>query len=140
MHNHPSGDATPSEADIKVTRNLIRAGQIMKIEVLDHVVIGNPNRSSLRELGLFRGAKRDPCPCVRWFLDFPGDGIACSAFGEEKIERRQYVLVSGYAGRVCFTVFNVVAGAAVSHQFVLPCDDPSRRALYPIRVLISLLI
>ena len=53
MHNHPSGDPTPSEADIKVTRDLIRAGQLMKIDVLDHVIIGNPNRSSLRELGYF---------------------------------------------------------------------------------------
>ena len=51
MHNHPSGESTPSEADIKVTRDLIRAGQLLKIEVLDHVVVGKPNRSSLRELG-----------------------------------------------------------------------------------------
>jgi DNA repair protein RadC len=53
MHNHPSGDPKPSEADIKVTRDLIRAGGILKIEVLDHVIIGNPNRSSLREMGYF---------------------------------------------------------------------------------------
>jgi DNA repair protein RadC len=53
MHNHPSGEPTPSEADIKVTRDLIRAGQLMKIEVLDHVIMGNPNRTSLRELGYF---------------------------------------------------------------------------------------
>lgn len=53
MHNHPSGDSTPSEADIKVTRDLIRAGQLLKIDVLDHVIMGNPNRSSLRELGYF---------------------------------------------------------------------------------------
>lgn len=53
MHNHPSGDPTPSEADIKITRDLIRAGQLMKIEVLDHVIIGNMNRVSLRELGYF---------------------------------------------------------------------------------------
>ena len=53
VHNHPSGDATPSEADIKVTRDLIRAGQLLKIEVVDHVVIGNPTRTSLRELGYF---------------------------------------------------------------------------------------
>jgi DNA repair protein RadC len=53
MHNHPSGNPTPSEADLKVTRELIRAGQLLKIEVLDHVIIGNPNRSSLRELGYF---------------------------------------------------------------------------------------
>ena len=53
VHNHPSGDSTPSEADIKVTRDLIRAGQLLKIEVLDHVIIGNPGRSSLRETGYF---------------------------------------------------------------------------------------
>jgi len=39
-HSHPSGDPTPSEADIKITRDLIRAGQLLKIEVLDHIVIG----------------------------------------------------------------------------------------------------
>ena len=59
VHNHPSGDPTPSEADIKVTRDLIRAGQLLKIEVVDHVVIGRATAertkdySSLRELGYF---------------------------------------------------------------------------------------
>src|SRR5207244_11695235 len=48
MHNHPSGEATPSEADIKVTRDLIRAGQLLKIEVLDHVIVGNSQCCSLR--------------------------------------------------------------------------------------------
>lgn len=59
VHNHPSGDPTPSEADIKVTRDLIRAGQLLKIDVLDHVIIGRAaegrakDYSSLRELGYF---------------------------------------------------------------------------------------
>jgi DNA repair protein RadC len=53
MHNHPSGDPTPSEADIKVTRDLIRAGQLLKIEVLDHVIMGHDRHLSLRELGYF---------------------------------------------------------------------------------------
>jgi DNA repair protein RadC len=59
MHNHPSGDPTPSEADIKVTRDLIRGGQLLKIDVLDHVIIGRPDAThpngyvSLRELGYF---------------------------------------------------------------------------------------
>ena len=54
IHNHPSGDPTPSDADIKVTRDLIRAGQLLKIEVLDHVVIGSGNESrSLKALGYF---------------------------------------------------------------------------------------
>lgn len=58
-HNHPSGDPTPSEADIRVTRDLIRAGQLLKIEVLDHVILGRRSTgrdcdySSLRELGYF---------------------------------------------------------------------------------------
>ncbi|MGA3268914.1 MAG: JAB domain-containing protein [Verrucomicrobiota bacterium] len=56
-HNHPSGDPSPSDADIKVTRDLIRAGQLLKIEVLDHVIIGRPapyrlkDYCSLREMG-----------------------------------------------------------------------------------------
>ncbi len=59
VHNHPSGDPTPSEADIKVTRDLIRAGQLLKIDVLDHVIIGKRTAErakdfvSLRELGYF---------------------------------------------------------------------------------------
>jgi DNA repair protein RadC len=53
LHNHPSGEATPSEADVKVTRDLIRAGQLLKIEVVDHVIVGNQQRASLRELGYF---------------------------------------------------------------------------------------
>jgi DNA repair protein RadC len=59
IHNHPSGDPSPSEADIKVTRDLIRAGQLLKIEVLDHVVMGSTSSEkdrdyvSLRQLGFF---------------------------------------------------------------------------------------
>ena len=59
VHNHPSGDPTPSEADIKVTRDLIRAGQLLKIEVLDHIILGRRTEerqrdfASLRELGYF---------------------------------------------------------------------------------------
>jgi DNA repair protein RadC len=54
MHSHPSGDATPSEGDIKTTRDLIRAGQLLKIDLVDHVVMGaEPNHSSLRNMGYF---------------------------------------------------------------------------------------
>ncbi len=59
VHNHPSGDPNPSEADIKVTRDLIRAGQLLKIELLDHVILGRKTLDrprdyvSLRELGYF---------------------------------------------------------------------------------------
>ena len=51
-HNHPSGNPESSLADIKVTRDLIRAGQLLKIEILDHVIIGE-NHVSLRALGYF---------------------------------------------------------------------------------------
>ena len=59
VHNHPSGDPTPSEADIKVTRELIRAGQLLQIDLLDHVILGRrtderpKDYASLRELGYF---------------------------------------------------------------------------------------
>ncbi|MGO8698804.1 MAG: JAB domain-containing protein [Limisphaerales bacterium] len=60
IHNHPSSDPTPSQADITITRDLIRAGQLMKIEVLDHVILGGSTTErpkdyvSLRELGFFQ--------------------------------------------------------------------------------------
>ena len=54
-HNHPSGEPTPSEADIRITRDLVRAGQLLKIDVLDHVIIGNPKYVSLREMGYISG-------------------------------------------------------------------------------------
>jgi DNA repair protein RadC len=59
LHNHPSGDPTPSEADIKATRDLIRAGHLLKIEVVDHIIIGRRSAerekdyASLKELGYF---------------------------------------------------------------------------------------
>lgn len=60
-HNHPSGDPSPSEADIRTTRDMIRAGHLLKTEVLDHVILGLPSESrprdycSLRKLGNFFG-------------------------------------------------------------------------------------
>jgi DNA repair protein RadC len=49
-HNHPSGDPTPSPEDIEVTRQLVEAGKLLDIELLDHLVIGNPRYMSLKEL------------------------------------------------------------------------------------------
>ena len=53
-HNHPSGDPAPSAEDIKITRQLVEAGKILDVPVLDHVVIGRGERPfmSLREAGL----------------------------------------------------------------------------------------
>ncbi|MCH8799273.1 MAG: JAB domain-containing protein, partial [Chloroflexi bacterium] len=53
VHNHPSGDPAPSEDDVKVTRDLVAAGKLLGVEVLDHLVIGGGNRFvSLNEKGL----------------------------------------------------------------------------------------
>jgi DNA repair protein RadC len=48
-HNHPSGDPEPSPEDIEVTKQLVEAGKLLDIEILDHIIIGNPRYVSLRE-------------------------------------------------------------------------------------------
>ena len=53
VHNHPSGDPTPSEDDIKLTKRLAEAGEIMGIDVLDHIIIGDKEHLSLKGKGLF---------------------------------------------------------------------------------------
>ncbi len=59
VHNHPSGDPTPSASDIRVTRDLVRAGKLLRIETLDHIIVGKRSTDraydfcSLRELGHF---------------------------------------------------------------------------------------
>jgi DNA repair protein RadC len=57
MHNHPSGDPTPSAEDVRTTRELVDAGRLLDIEVLDHVVIGDGRWKSLRQEGLGFGGK-----------------------------------------------------------------------------------
>jgi DNA repair protein RadC len=52
VHNHPSGDPSPSREDIDVTRRLTEAGQLLGIEILDHVVIGDLKYVSLKEKGI----------------------------------------------------------------------------------------
>jgi DNA repair protein RadC len=52
VHNHPSGDPSPSRADIEITRNMVEAGKGMGITVHDHIIMGTSGHSSLRALGL----------------------------------------------------------------------------------------
>ena len=52
LHNHPSGDPTPSEEDIELTDRLVRAGEVMGIKVLDHIIIGDGQYLSFSEKGL----------------------------------------------------------------------------------------
>ncbi|MBB6021417.1 DNA repair protein RadC [Paenibacillus sp. JGP012] len=52
VHNHPSGDPTPSQEDIKVTKRLYDAGEIVDINVLDHIIVGVEGFVSLKQLGM----------------------------------------------------------------------------------------
>ncbi len=52
IHNHPSGDPTPSPDDVAVTRAITQAGKLLDIEVLDHLVIGRGRFVSLKDRGL----------------------------------------------------------------------------------------
>jgi DNA repair protein RadC len=52
VHNHPSGDPSPSQQDIRLTKELVEAGRHMKIMVHDHVIVGSQGRSSLKSMGL----------------------------------------------------------------------------------------
>jgi len=53
VHNHPSGDPEPSEDDIKLTERLVQAGEIVGIDVLDHIIVCDKNYLSLKSKGLF---------------------------------------------------------------------------------------
>lgn len=53
LHNHPSGNPEPSDDDISITKQLVKAGEILGIEVLDHIIIGNKKYFSFREKGYF---------------------------------------------------------------------------------------
>jgi len=52
VHNHPSGDPTPSAEDVEVTKQIVEAGKLLDIEVLDHLIIGQQKYISLKEKGL----------------------------------------------------------------------------------------
>lgn len=52
MHNHPSGDPTPSREDILITKRILDAGALIGIELLDHIIIGNNQYMSFREEAL----------------------------------------------------------------------------------------
>lgn len=48
-HNHPSGDPTPSKADLDVTKKIYKAGELLNVSLLDHIIIGDEKHVSLRE-------------------------------------------------------------------------------------------
>ncbi len=53
VHNHPSGDPTPSKADIQMTRQVVDAGRSLNVQVHDHLIVGRDGVASLKALGLF---------------------------------------------------------------------------------------
>jgi DNA repair protein RadC len=55
FHNHPSGDPTPSEDDVALTKRLVRAGDLMGMPLLDHVIVAENGFASLRERGDLNG-------------------------------------------------------------------------------------
>jgi hypothetical protein len=103
MHCHPSGESSPSEADIKVTRDLIRAGQILKIEVLDHVIMGQGNFSSLKALGFFFRlnamttlillVRLSLKPSVKVSVEPSVRGYAMSSFGKVKSSKKTLAFI-----------------------------------------------
>jgi DNA repair protein RadC len=52
LHNHPSGDVSPSPEDVAITKDIVSAGKLLSIEALDHLIIGANRFTSLRERGL----------------------------------------------------------------------------------------
>ncbi len=52
VHNHPSGDPSPSEQDIEITKKLKKASEILEIPILDHVIIGRERYFSMKEKGI----------------------------------------------------------------------------------------
>jgi DNA repair protein RadC len=51
-HNHPSGDSSPSPEDVRITRQIVEAGKLLSIDVLDHIIVGGNSYISLKERGL----------------------------------------------------------------------------------------
>ena len=54
VHNHPSGDPTPSKEDLEVTARMVQVGRVMNISVLDHIIIGGDNFVSMKEKGAIK--------------------------------------------------------------------------------------
>jgi DNA repair protein RadC len=52
IHNHPSGDPSPSQADIRITRAIVEAGRPLNIQVHDHIIVGRNGQTSLRAAGV----------------------------------------------------------------------------------------
>lgn len=128
-HNHPSGESSPSEADIKVTRDLIRAGQLLKIQVLDSLIIGKPTAekpggySSLTRAGILRNVNpkqstdtlMDTKELCAWLETLsPGSSVVID---DDCLGLRE-VLASGQAGSAYLEL-----GGLPQNNSKTPCED-----------------
>ena len=59
LHNHPSGDPTPSEADLRMTGRMVQAGDLLHIPIMDHIIIGDHSYISMREEGMLSFGKQE---------------------------------------------------------------------------------
>ncbi|SCW72177.1 RadC-like JAB domain-containing protein [Paenibacillus tianmuensis] len=60
IHNHPSGDPTPSEEDIEITQRIVEVRNLMMIEVLDHIITGDGKYCRMAEQGLLNKCQSEP--------------------------------------------------------------------------------
>ena len=128
-HSHPSGDPTPSEADIKITRDLIRAGQLLKIELLDHVIVGNAAK-------IVMTAGKSERSFSYSHSGYPG-GLRTTSYARELETRPEEVvrraikgmLPKGPLGHKMLSKLKVYAGPDHPHaaQMPIPLDLPAAR-------------
>lgn len=85
LHNHPSGDPTPSRMDLEVTERISRVGKLLGIHLIDHLVIGDLSYTSLREYGCI--TDRDPVPDsgAEWTQEDPVPGFGAEWTQEEPV-------------------------------------------------------
>jgi len=65
VHNHPSGDPTPSKEDINFTKNLILAGYLLQCKILDHIIIGKDGYYSMAEKGIIENLEKEILPSLK---------------------------------------------------------------------------
>jgi DNA repair protein RadC len=82
VHNHPSGDPTPSAADVDMTRQVIDAGRVLRITVHDHLVVGCEGVASFKALGLMYAAQRSQTEAA--------SAVRYTAIGRSALSRRGY--------------------------------------------------
>jgi DNA repair protein RadC len=101
IHNHPSGNLTPSQADLDMTDRMLKVGKLINIEILDHLIISETGYTSLEETqamaqlrssGLFEIVEREKLEIQKWKLDAEKD----KARKEERMVLAKKMKAKGY--------------------------------------------